>query len=57
MRLAVASALLLQVAAIGADGPFTVFAPTDAAFRKLPDGAVEDLLKPGNRERLKAVLL
>lgn len=95
MRLAVATALLLQVAAIATplraqhtndivrtardagqfttllaaldaagltntlrgDGPFTVFAPTDAAFRKLPDGTVEDLLKPENREQLKALLL
>src|SRR6185312_1665039 len=37
-------------------GPFTVFAPTDAAFAKLPPGAVEDLLKPENREKLRAVL-
>lgn len=39
------------------DGPFTVFAPTDAAFRKLPDGTVERLLMPENREQLKALLL
>jgi len=38
------------------DGPFTVFAPTDAAFAKLPKGTVEDLLKPENKERLVAVL-
>jgi transforming growth factor-beta-induced protein len=38
------------------DGPFTVFAPTDAAFAKLPAGTVENLLKPENREQLKAVL-
>jgi uncharacterized surface protein with fasciclin (FAS1) repeats len=37
-------------------GPFTVFAPTDAAFAKLPAGALDDLLKPENREKLKAVL-
>lgn len=37
-------------------GPFTVFAPTDAAFAKLPAGTVEDLLKPENREKLKAIL-
>lgn len=37
-------------------GPFTVFAPTDAAFAKLPAGTVENLLKPENREKLKAVL-
>jgi uncharacterized surface protein with fasciclin (FAS1) repeats len=38
------------------DGPFTVFAPTDDAFAKLPAGTVEDLLKPENRAKLKAVL-
>jgi uncharacterized surface protein with fasciclin (FAS1) repeats len=38
------------------DGPFTVFAPTDAAFAKLPAGTVESLLKPENKEKLKAVL-
>lgn len=38
------------------DGPFTVFAPTDAAFAKLPEGTVENLLKPENREQLIAVL-
>jgi uncharacterized surface protein with fasciclin (FAS1) repeats len=38
------------------EGPFTVFAPTDEAFAKLPKGAVEDLLKPENQEKLKAVL-
>lgn len=39
------------------DGPFTVFAPTDAAFAKLPAGTLEDLLKPENKEKLKAILL
>lgn len=39
------------------DGPFTVFAPTDEAFAKLPAGTVESLLKPENKEKLKAVLL
>jgi len=38
------------------DGPFTVFAPTDEAFAKLPAGTLEDLLKPENRERLQAIL-
>ena len=38
------------------DGPFTVFAPTDEAFAKLPAGTVEDLLKPENKETLVAVL-
>jgi uncharacterized surface protein with fasciclin (FAS1) repeats len=37
-------------------GPFTVFAPTNAAFDKLPKGAVDDLLKPANKETLKLVL-
>ncbi|MCG6929076.1 MAG: fasciclin domain-containing protein [Desulfofustis sp.] len=39
------------------DGPFTVFAPTDEAFAKLPAGTVEDLLKPENKEKLQAILL
>ena len=38
------------------EGPFTVFAPTDAAFAKLPAGAVQDLLKPENKEKLVAIL-
>ena len=38
-------------------GPFTVFAPTNAAFEKLPKGTVEDLLKPENKDKLKAILL
>jgi uncharacterized surface protein with fasciclin (FAS1) repeats len=38
------------------DGPFTVFAPTDAAFAKLPAGTVETLLKPENKDQLIAVL-
>ena len=38
------------------EGPFTVFAPTDAAFAKLPAGTLEDLLKPENKEKLVAVL-
>jgi uncharacterized surface protein with fasciclin (FAS1) repeats len=37
-------------------GPFTVFAPTDAAFARLPAGTVEDLLKPENKDRLTAIL-
>lgn len=37
-------------------GPFTVFAPTDAAFAALPAGTVETLLRPENRARLAAVL-
>ena len=38
------------------DGPFTVFAPTDEAFAKLPDGTVETLLMPENRDQLTAIL-
>jgi uncharacterized surface protein with fasciclin (FAS1) repeats len=37
-------------------GPFTVFAPTDAAFAALPDGTVEDLLKPENKAKLASIL-
>ena len=37
-------------------GPFTVFAPTDEAFAKLPAGTLEDLLKPENKEKLTAIL-
>jgi uncharacterized surface protein with fasciclin (FAS1) repeats len=38
------------------DGPFTVFAPTDEAFSKLPAGTVESLLMPENRDQLIAIL-
>ena len=41
---------------IKGDGPFTVFAPTDAAFAALPAGTVDNLLKPENRDQLVAVL-
>jgi transforming growth factor-beta-induced protein len=37
-------------------GPFTVFAPTDEAFAKLPAGTVEDLLKPENKQKLTQIL-
>lgn len=37
-------------------GPFTVFAPTDDAFAKLPEGTVENLLKPENKDTLVAIL-
>jgi uncharacterized surface protein with fasciclin (FAS1) repeats len=37
-------------------GPFTVFAPTDEAFAKLPAGTVENLLKPENKDQLAAIL-
>ena len=45
------------VDALKGPGPFTVFAPTNAAFDKLPKGTVDDLLKPENKEKLKAILL
>ncbi len=38
------------------EGPFTVFAPTDEAFAKLPAGTVESLLKPENKDKLVAIL-
>jgi uncharacterized surface protein with fasciclin (FAS1) repeats len=41
---------------LGTAGPFTVFAPTDEAFRKLPKGTVETLLKPENKEQLADIL-
>ncbi len=44
------------VEALQGDGPFTVFAPTDDAFAKLPAGTVETLLKPENKAQLTAVL-
>ena len=44
------------VDALKADGPFTVFAPTDEAFAKLPKGTVENLLKPENKQQLIDVL-
>ncbi len=44
------------VETLSGPGPFTVFAPTDAAFQKLPKGTLEDLLKPENKEKLVAIL-
>ena len=41
---------------LNADGPFTVFAPTDEAFAKLPEGTVESLLKPENKQKLINIL-
>ena len=38
------------------EGPFTVFAPTNAAFEKLPDGTVDTLLKPENKDQLAKIL-
>lgn len=37
-------------------GPFTIFAPTDEAFAELPDGTLEELLKPENKDDLTAIL-
>jgi uncharacterized surface protein with fasciclin (FAS1) repeats len=51
---AVKAAGLVEV--LQGDGPFTVFAPTDEAFAKLPAGTVENLLKPENRDQLVAIL-
>jgi uncharacterized surface protein with fasciclin (FAS1) repeats len=44
------------VETLKSEGPFTVFAPTDEAFAKLPEGTVENLLKPENKDQLVAVL-
>lgn len=44
------------VETLSSEGPFTVFAPTNAAFDKLPAGTVDNLLKPENLEKLKSVL-
>jgi uncharacterized surface protein with fasciclin (FAS1) repeats len=44
------------VTTLKGSGPFTVFAPTDAAFAKLPAGTVENLLKPENKDQLVAIL-
>ncbi len=44
------------VGTLSGPGPFTVFAPTNAAFDKLPPGTVDTLLKPENKEKLKAIL-
>jgi len=44
------------VATLKGKGPFTVFAPTNAAFDKLPAGTVENLLKPENKEQLAKIL-
>ncbi len=44
------------VEALKGEGPFTVFAPTDDAFAKLPEGTVASLLKPENKEKLADVL-
>lgn len=44
------------VETLSAKGPYTVFAPTDEAFGKLPEGTLESLLKPENKEKLVAIL-
>src|SRR6187401_236425 len=44
------------VTTLKGEGPFTVFAPTDEAFAKLPDGTLETLLKPENKEKLRRIL-
>jgi uncharacterized surface protein with fasciclin (FAS1) repeats len=51
---AVKAAGLVDV--LKSDGPFTVFAPTDEAFAKLPKGTLESLLKPENKDKLAAIL-
>jgi uncharacterized surface protein with fasciclin (FAS1) repeats len=45
------------VEALKGDGPLTVFAPTDDAFAALPDGTLDSLLLPENKDQLKAILL
>ena len=54
--LAAAEAAGLVDALSDKDAELTVFAPTDNAFKKLPDGTVEDLLKPENKDKLAAIL-
>ncbi len=44
------------VETLNSDGPFTVFAPTNDAFAKLPEGTVETLVKPENKEKLTGIL-
>ena len=44
------------VGTLSSDGPFTVFAPTDEAFAKLPKGTLESLLKPENKQQLISIL-
>ena len=44
------------VGVLSGDGPYTVFAPTNAAFAKLPEGTVESLLKPENKDQLTSIL-
>lgn len=51
---AIKAADLVEV--LESEGPFTVFAPTDEAFARLPAGTVENLLKPENKDQLIAIL-
>jgi len=44
------------VETLSSDGPFTVFAPTNEAFAALPDGVLENLLKPENKDKLISIL-
>ena len=44
------------VGALSSEGPFTVFAPTNDGFAKLPEGTVGNLLKPENKETLQSIL-
>ena len=44
------------VETLNQDGPYTVFAPTNDAFAALPDGVLEDLMKPENKEKLMSIL-
>jgi len=54
--LAVALGAAGLIEALKGEGPFTVFAPTDGAFDKVPPQALSDLLKPENKEKLTAIL-
>jgi uncharacterized surface protein with fasciclin (FAS1) repeats len=60
-RILTKMALMLQGADLAtflsSKGPFTLFAPTDAAFAKLPPGRLDELLRPENKERLQHILL
>ena len=51
---AVSAAELIDV--LSSEGPFTVFAPTNEAFNKLPDGTLESLLKPESKKTLQTIL-
>ena len=44
------------VSTLKGEGPFTVFAPTDQAFSKLPEGTIAELLKPENKKKLQSIL-